>query len=502
MPALTPYEDAARGIAAYLASRQQPTGAFPGPDHYGVAASLWLWSHFGAEFSGCAERAVGRLAASPPDSHGEFNAYALLSSRERLGSDRIAPLLRGVRFGGRHSANWMLLRAVCRAGSGSPASVLRAKLEARAALLRYMRCGFIADRPGVRSFAYHAFSGALLADLWRETRWRWAGLAAARAARFIAPFVLPNGDALYIGRGQEQIFGHGALLYLLEAAAQMTGEEALEAAAARAFGHLMSFQRPDGSFPLVLNDDEPPEPWAWEPRPGWYSYNRYADYLPFLGCMLMKAAAPGMPRLEENADARAARHPGFRIHVEERYTAVLVRPGGAPTNDLAFPYVCVDGVSLFPCYGGERAAPPEAMPLPYGVLADGRRYPFRDRLRYRLTDRGLIGESSLVRHAREFDFQPDGFICRDEITFRRACRCAEFVPANYLFLSLSELGDGGFETHCRGVSAVLRLDQKAAIRADAAVTASGGLTALRSVREPFAARPGEVVSAKIEVRFR
>ncbi len=502
MPTLTRYEDAARGVAAYLASRQQPMGAFPGPDHYGVAASLWLWSHFGAEFSEHAERAVGRLTASPPDSHGEFNAYALLGCRERLGSDRIAPLLRGVRFGHRHSANWMLLRAVCRVRNGSVTSALQAKLEARTALLRHMRFGFIADRPGVRSFAYHAFFGALLADLWRKTRWRWAGLAATRAARFISPFVLPNGDALYLGRGQEQVFGYGALLYLLEAAAQMTGEAALRAAAARAFGHLMSFQRPDGSFPLVLNGDEPPEPWAWESRPGWYSYNRYADYLPFLGCMLMKAAAPGMPRLEEDADARDARYPGFRIHVEERYTAVLARPGGASTNDLAFPYVCVDGVSLFPCYGSERAAPPEAMPFPYGALADGRRYSFRDRLRYRLTDRGLIGESSLVRHAREFDFQPDGFICRDEITFRRACRLVEFAPANFLFLNLRELGNDGFETRRGNAAAVLRLDQKVAMCADAAVTASGRLTALRSFRAPFAAGPGEVASVKVEVRFR
>jgi hypothetical protein len=252
----------------------------------------------------------------------------------------------------------------------------------------------------------------------------------------------------------------------------------------------------------VLSDEEPPEPWAWAPRPGWYSYNRYADYLPFLGCMLLRAAAPGMPRLEENAGAGDTRHPDFVTHVEGRYTAVLARPGGAPTNDLAFPYVCVDGVSLFPCYGGEKVAPSEAMPLPYGALADGRRDAFRDRLRYRLTDRGLIGESPLVRHIREFEYGPDGFICRDEITFRRACQFAEFVPGNYLFLNLRELGDGGFETRRGNAAAVLRIDQNAVICADAATTASGSLSALRSARKPFTVRSGEVVSVRLEVQFR
>src|SRR5574340_1294052 len=96
------YVEAARGIAAYLASRQQATGAFPGPDHYGLAAAVWLWSQF-REFGETAARALTRLEAAPPTSHGEFNVYALSSCGERA-------VRHGIRFGARHSANWMLLR--------------------------------------------------------------------------------------------------------------------------------------------------------------------------------------------------------------------------------------------------------------------------------------------------------------------------------------------------------------------------------------------------------
>jgi len=171
--------------------------------------------------------------------------------------------------------------------------------------------------------------------------------------------LLPNGDSLYVGRGQQQIFGYGALVYLLEAAAGLTGEEQFGAIAERAFSRLMRFQRSDGSFPLVLREGEPAEPWLPDiSRPGWYTYNRYADYLPLLGCFLLKAADPEVPPF--GAVAPVSAHPAFRLWREDRYVAVLALPGGASTNDLAFPYVCLEGQSLFPCYGAEGATAPEA----------------------------------------------------------------------------------------------------------------------------------------------
>ncbi len=495
------YGAAAREIARYLAERQRRDGTFPGPDNYGVAFSLWLWSHFGVEFARQLDRAWQRLKADPPKTHGEFNIYALLHCRERLGRGPVDALLRRLRFGRRHSANWVLLRSVCRERQERFLSRVRSRAEARAALLRYARRGLICDRPQVRSFAYHAFCGALLADLWRESAAAWTGRAAVAAARFLAPFVLPNGDALYVGRGQEQIFGYGALLYLLAAGAQLTGDRSFEELAEKVFQRLSRFQRRDGSLPLVLREGEEPEPWQPDAsRPGWYSYNHYGDYLPFLGCMLLKAADAELARVEGAEPVAQDSH--FLRHEGSRYAAVVAMPGGAPTNDLPFPYVCVDGESIFPCYGAEGdEIDPEAVPLPYGRLSGGRAYSFRERLRYRIRGGELIGKSRSAQHVRRFQFRGDGFDCADSILFRRPCQFKGFIPANFLFRTLRPLNRSTFETWHRDAKARVSIEPPASIHPEAAVSASGVLVALRQSLDGFTARAGDRISVQVRVRF-
>jgi hypothetical protein len=495
------YEETARAIARYLAERQRPDGGFPGPDHYGVACSLWLWSRLGDEFAEPVERGLQRLERSPAAGHGEFNAYALLHCRDQLGVDRIDALLRRIRFGHRHSANWMLLRSVCRALPGPLLSPRRSALVGRAALLRYAHAGFIADRRGAASLTYHAFCGALLADLWRERERWWAGRAAIEAANVAAQFVLANGDGLYIGRGQQQIFGYGALLYLLEFSAKAARRADLAKTADRVHKRLRRFQRDDGSFPLVLREGEEPEPWRPDPsRPGWYTYNRYADYLPFLGCMLLKASRTAAPAIDGVEPVGLP--PRAKLTREAGYSAVLTAPGGASTNDLPFPYVCVRGESLFPCYGSEEdPVDPRSVPLPYGVLAGGEQCSFRRMLSYRLTEHGLLGDSRAVRHIRRFEFAADGFTCCDEIMFRRRCRFTEFVPANFLFRSLHELGGGEFETLHGEAKARLRLTPEGRAHQNAAVTASGVLAALRCGAVRLDAKPGDTITVELKVHF-
>jgi hypothetical protein len=494
------YRRAARAIAVYLAERQRPDGSFPGPDHYGVASALWLWSQFGVDFARQLGRAWTRLRDDPPPGYGEFNAYALLHCRQTLGERAVDSVIGRLRPVGRHSANWMLLRAVCHAVEGPWLSPHRARLEGRAALVWHCRRGFIEDRPGVRSFGYHAFCGALLADLWQAQGFRWAGRAAARAAGCLAPFVLPNGDALYVGRGQQQIFGQGALLYLLEAARGLSDDPAYAQAAENVFRRMMRFQRRDGSFPLVLREGEDPEPWRPDAsRPGWFTYNRYGDYLPFFGCMLLKAASADLPPIGEAT--RPAGHPAFRSVTKGRYTAVYGAPGGPPTNDLSFPYVCVGGESLFPCYGREGdGVQPGELPLPYLVTADGKSFSFRDRLSYRLTETGLVGLSPLVRHERRFVFEEDRFECLDEITFLRRCSWSSFVPANFLFRTLRRNGDGYVTWH-GDAEASVTMEPPGSIQQDAAVTASGRLVALRHQIERAEAVPGQRFAVRLSVDF-
>jgi len=515
MPRRAEYRRAARAIAVYLAERQRPDGSFPGPDHYGVASALWLWSQFGVDFARQLDRAWTRLRDDPPPGYGEFNAYALLHCRRQLGERAVDSVISRLRPVGRHSANWMLLRAACHALEGPWLSPHRARLEGRAALVWHCRRGFIEDRPGVRSFGYHAFCGALLADLWQAQGFRWAGRAAARAAGCIGPFVLPNGDALYVGRGQQQIFGQGALIYLLEAARGLVGDPSAGSGSPRAkprgdgeyaelaervFRRAMRFQRPDGSFPLVLREGEDTEPWRSDAsRPGWFTYNRYGDYLSFFGCMLLKAASAEVPAIGEAT--RPAGHPAFRSVTKGRYTAVYGAPGGPPTNDLSFPYVSVDGESLFPCYGreGDRVEPGE-LPLPYLVTADGQSFSFRDRLSYRLTETGLVGVSPVVRHERSFSFGEEGFECADVITFQRRCSWTSFVPSNFLFRALRRSGSGYVTWH-GDVEASVTMDPPGSIQQGAAMTASGRLVALRHQIEKAEAVQAQRFAVKLTVHF-
>jgi hypothetical protein len=216
--------------------------------------------------------------------------------------------------------------------------------------------------------------------------------------------------------------------------------------------------------------------------------------------MLLKAA-------EIELDVVGARepgpqHPAFLMHEESRYGAVVAVPGGTPTNDLPFPYVCLDGESIFPCYGteGDEAAP-EDVPLPYGVLEGGQVYSPRDELRYRIEGHELIGESRLLRHVRTFRFREDGFDCVDTMLFRRHCAFESFVPANFLFRTLRPSEGHTFETWHRGAKAQLRLQPAGSIHPEAAVSASGVLVALRHTLAEFRPRAGETVSAQLHVRF-
>jgi hypothetical protein len=135
------------------------------------------------------------------------------------------------------------------------------------------------------------------------------------------------------------------------------------------------------------------------------------------------------------------------------------------------------------------------------VLGDDRRYGFRDQLRYHLTESGLAGLSSSVRHMRHFGFRADGFVCRDEIVFRRRCVFSHFAPANFPLRTLRRLPGGGFETWHRGARASLEMEPEGAIHPAAGASASGPLVSLRHVMDRLEARAGDTISTELRVRF-
>ncbi|MGZ3809700.1 MAG: hypothetical protein ACXVCE_16580, partial [Bacteriovorax sp.] len=179
---------------------------------------------------------------------------------------------------------------------------------------------------------------------------------------FIRHFILPNGDALYVGRGQEQSFGMGALVYILAEAYKMTNDQSILSEIKNIIKFINSAKRPDGSFPLVFNNVEKSIPACVDMlNPefcGWYPYNNYFDYLPFMGFYLHKAslALSGIDMSEgiTSNPQTSYSDSSFVKVVCTRYISVLSKPGGYWTNDLSFPLVYYKNELITPMLGGEQ----------------------------------------------------------------------------------------------------------------------------------------------------
>jgi len=141
--------------------------------------------------------------------------------------------------------------------------------------------GCIDDHKNVsRPIQYHIYAAALLHRIYllnksrRALKWFLAGVD------YLLPWIDPDGDFNYWGRGQGQIFGYGAAIYALEAAALTTGNrQKYQRAAESLFRFLLQYKTGE-HFPLVLNarrDDE---------QYGWYDYHHTTVYNAFLGVWL------------------------------------------------------------------------------------------------------------------------------------------------------------------------------------------------------------------------
>jgi hypothetical protein len=434
-------------VAQYLRKQWGLAGAYPARSLYGEPFSVLLWSfwrdEFDKEISG-ALRFYSAKKKTKPEFHWEFNNYALLHYRRRTGERRVDELLQPLRFRGTPVTNWTLLRSAARFAAGHQRMKALCELTDK---LRHCQLpsGQILDDSGVKSFQYHCFSAALLAELSTYRAMACLRRPFVRAVDFIRHFILPNGDTLYIGRGQEQSFGYGALLYILAEAYQMTQRAEYLADLAQVWDYVCKFQRDDGSFPLVfsgIEDGFPAEADANDARyPGWYPYNNYFDYLPFFGCFLARTAAAleQSTVMEETPAANTKGDYGddsYRVVRRKNYTAVLAVPGGYWTNDMPFPYVCFNGESVFPCYGGEQFQESlysvEGIPLPWGLKA-GQPVYLRERLRYRWCGEVLVGEGSLGTHRREFEFGTRRFTLRDHIRLADHTGFDLFYPIHLLF---------------------------------------------------------------------
>ncbi len=357
-------EQLCTGISRFLSDRVEE-GIDDYRVFYGTSFSL-LYFKMRNELSPSLSEKLIRLIdsadRSDPEFHWEFCNYALLHY-EALGGVGISPLIEDLHFKGTPCTNWSLLRACSKLlGQTDDAYLEVAKVMA---LLRknQLPSGLITDDLGVNSFQYHCFSASLCAEIYELTddpefldRFEYA-------VDFIRNFILPNGDTLYIGRGQEQSFGYGTLIFILSKWYAYSSDATVLSDIDSVLKFVEEKVRKDGSLPLIFNGVEREIPKVVNMNDpqfvGWYPYNNFYDYLPFLAvylertrqilskCDLSKFASS---QQQDFIDSQ------FMKVVMPNYISVVGKPGGYWSNDLNLPYIYSfkKRRAITPFFGGEQ----------------------------------------------------------------------------------------------------------------------------------------------------
>lgn len=287
------YTLSGKRLLQHLDDVLDPETGYPDKPSWGYAftylASLTAGNAVEAELSVKALHHLESQSKTDPNYSWEFVVYALQSSKKL--SDRIPEPLDIYRQKGTRMFNWYLLRTLNKRLCKRYNAIDHLKLRL-AALFYQKPSGLILDEFKTRSLQYHAFCLFVLAELLEIDPFNeWLKQWFEKGVEFSLSCILKDGTSLYIGRGQEQIFGYGALIYALEyfhAKIRQIDENCLNKVSER----LLSFQRDDGSYPLVLRRREPEQccaRFANGGPSGWYGYNTLYDYQPFLAYCLTKA---------------------------------------------------------------------------------------------------------------------------------------------------------------------------------------------------------------------
>lgn len=307
--------------------------------------------------------------------HWEFNNYAFLDYYQNSSDESIKKYLEPLKFKNTPVTNWTLLRSVARLIANVDNKL--AIHEAKEKIEKFqLISGLILDAKNDKSFQYHCFSIAMIGEIYEHTEDYYFKTSFLKGVEFIRNFILSNGEALYIGRGQNQSFGYGALIYILSLAYKFTEDKTFLGDIEKITNFLLQHQREDGSFPLVMNGVEKTIPKVInmqdEEFVGWYPYNNYFDYLSFMGFFIAKAEevlkSLDTSRVEYRIQ-KEYRDDNFIKIVKQNYEAVLSKNGGYWTNDMPIPYIVTKGRNITPCYGGEQFQNSlynlKGIPLPY-----------------------------------------------------------------------------------------------------------------------------------------
>lgn len=314
-----------------------------------------------------------RIDKTDPEFHWEFNNYAILELEELMGHSELSKYLVFPIFKGTKCANWSLLRLTTKYKLNPNEKIIKKAIKT---VGRYQKkSGIIEDLKGVRSFQYHCFSTAMIGELYIQSKEPYLLKSFQKAISFIKNFVLTTGETLYIGRGQNQSFGYGVLVYILSLHLKIYDEKEDIAYIDKVIGYILKFRRENGSIPLMLTGIESDiiANNFFPKTPGWYPYNNYFDYFPFMLFFLQKALdilrCLDLKEEKSRFIINGYRDRDFIKVVNKNYEAIISRPGGYITNDMPIPYIISKYKNKTPSYGGEQFQKSiytlQGIPLPY-----------------------------------------------------------------------------------------------------------------------------------------
>jgi hypothetical protein len=149
----------------------------------------------------------------------------------------------------------------------------------------------------------------------------------------------------------------------------------------------------------------------------------------------------------------------YAVIREGDWQATIATPGkGALANDQPAPYLCIDGQSVLPCFGGEEySGSPyrlEMLSLPYFTDREGQPIYLRNTMNWSLSRENL--ESKLVLRGRcrwaEFEriytWSAYAFAMRDSLSvFKPLSNLAEVFPLVFSAFWLDRQADGSYRIH-------------------------------------------------------
>lgn len=283
----------------FFLSKQATNDGFPLENNYGETHAIAAFSLLNKHLESIPPLVEGYMKKEKThiDTHWEFNNAALQQVNKKHYpkiKETYYPLYYNMFFF-RKVTNWMLLRNIAYLRDENVYSKLKGNMITILVLLFQQWKGKLYDerftRPRNKSHQYQAFATSLLGEIALETKnpfYMYRFKEASRYLRSISKDPEKFND-FGSGRGARQIFGYSSAIHALVLYGMLEGDIQCLDQALELVKYFKTFQRKDGSLPLVLTKEELNiKKYEEKLYPHWESYNRLYDYLGFSALYLAK----------------------------------------------------------------------------------------------------------------------------------------------------------------------------------------------------------------------